>query len=152
MLWTRASTISTSFFIAFYRYVWLYLSHNSISIQLNSLQISPTLKRRVNLPSIPSKMRLKAFDQVYLTRAKNQLQDFLDVILRDEILCTCEAVYSFFNEIPPSLLQPTKPHGDEGVFKKTLNFLPSLFKGKRKKNNLPHLKGFLQWPWNDLDL
>ncbi|OQR78149.1 sorting nexin-25-like, partial [Tropilaelaps mercedesae] len=110
------------------------------------LLISPTLKRRISLPPVPSKMRLKAFDQAYLLRAKASLQTFLDTLLRDEHLCNCEAVYSFFNEIPPSLLQPGKPQGDEGVFKKTLNFLPSLFKGDKANNEASGVSS-----WEDED-
>ncbi|XP_022645239.1 sorting nexin-25-like isoform X2 [Varroa destructor] len=115
-----------------------YVVNKSISdfhqLLQNVLPISSTLKRRVNLPSIPSKMRLKAFDQAYLSRAKASLQTFLDVLLRDELLQNCEAVCSFFNEIPSSLLQPIKAQGDESVLKKTLNFLPSLFKGDKAGN------------------
>ena len=99
---------------------------------LNRLQISPSLKRRVSLPSIPSKMRLKAFDATYLAKAKATLQQFLDIVLKDTDLCNCEAVYSFFNEIPPSLLQPQK-QTEDGVLKKTLNFLPSFFKSKIRR-------------------
>ncbi|KAG5844997.1 hypothetical protein ANANG_G00134090 [Anguilla anguilla] len=61
----------------------------------------PSLKK-VQLPSI-SKLPFKSVDQKFLEKSKNQLNTFLQKMLKDDRMCQSEALYAFLSPSPEHL-------------------------------------------------
>ncbi|KAJ8383106.1 hypothetical protein SKAU_G00038840 [Synaphobranchus kaupii] len=61
----------------------------------------PSLKK-VQLPSV-SKLPFKSIDQKFLDKSKNQLNTFLQKMLKDERMCQSEALYAFLSPSPEHL-------------------------------------------------